>query len=196
MNRLFESIVATEPRNKKGDSPNFGENVEKGAGLVHNRDEPRGYHGDRFIESEMMANYTVRIHSKPGGDMNYDDKNDDRTSEAHHQPDPWVITLDNFLTGDECDALIQLGHGNGWEQEGPSAGFQRSVDVGRLDTRDGTVYGRRSDLRTSETSWCTTGCRTAPVPQRIHQRISALLSIPSEHSEDIQILKYEKGQCT
>jgi hypothetical protein len=119
------------------------------------------------------------------------------------------------MTDDECDALILHGHGgdgqihqhqqqqqlveNGYK-DGTfgGGGFERSVDLGRHNTVDGKVYGRKSDVRTSETSWCTmgSGCRTAEIPQRIHLRISALLDVPPQHSEDFQILKYEVGQCT
>jgi hypothetical protein len=149
----------------------------------------------------LTSNYKVRIYSSPGvGGAR-------STTVAHHRAAaPWVIALDDFLTEEECEAFIQFGHyGTGQQQEQQQqegstvveGGFQRSVDVGHVDAVDGTVHGRRSDVRTSETFWCTKGigCRTAPVPERLHRRISALMGIPTENSEDFQILKYEVGQC-
>ncbi|VEU43549.1 unnamed protein product [Pseudo-nitzschia multistriata] len=100
---------------------------------------------------------------------------------------PWVITLDNFLTDEECDSLIQHGY---------EAGYKRSQDVGKQKF-DGMLESKLSEGRTSENAWCTTrnGCRHATVPKRVLDRLANVVGIPPENSEDLQILKYEKGQC-
>jgi hypothetical protein len=212
LNRLFEKIVGTAVPTNPTTAARTSADAH-GADLANKVEESRRgqQHVDQVTSEVAHAtqlstptNYTVRIYSSPGGGNN-NDKNG-HPLDVQDQPAPWVITLDNFLTEDECDGLIRHGHGGSGRQqqhnegqgEGSGAGFERSVDVGGHNAVDGTVYGRQSGVRTSETSWCTagSGCRTAEIPHRIHQRISALLTIPPQHSEDFQILKYEVGQCT
>jgi hypothetical protein len=97
---------------------------------------------------------------------------------------PWIVTIDDFLSDEECDTLIQHGY---------EMGYRQSIDVEKLDSE----YGRATtNKRTSETAWCSikNGCRNQTTPHQIHQRISNLLEIPTENSEDFQLLKYEVGQ--
>lgn len=135
------------------------------------------------LATSGMTEFSVTVHSRPS---------DDPVVEANIDLDkklpPWVITFDNFLTKDECDSLIQHGY---------ESGYKRSEDVG-AQKFDGTVDGRKSKGRTSENAWCSTrnGCRDKDVPKRIHDRMSMVMGIPPENSEDLQILKYEVGQCT
>ena len=82
LNAMFERIVRTAPGNQS-------ESVS--------------------IE-EGMINYTVRVHSRP------ESLDEDATEEESisfwrdlMQP-PWTITLDNFLSEEECKYLIQLGY--------------------------------------------------------------------------------------
>ena len=79
-----------------------------------------------------MPPYTVTIHGRPGvedGDMD----------------SPWVITLDNFLTDEECDRLVELGH---------EAKYEQSLDVGE-ENFDGSFDGKKSQRRTSKNAWCS-----------------------------------------
>ena len=116
-----------------------------------------------------MPPYTVHVHSSP----------DDNGR-------PWVVTFENFLTKEEAQELIWLGH----QEE-----YKRSEDVGKLKF-DGSFDSKQSTGRTSENAWCSAfkGCRWKEVPSRVLNRISAVTGIPSDHSEDLQLLKYEKGQ--
>ena len=118
----------------------------------------------------VTPNYTVHIHSQPD------------TSRSDASTPPWVITLDHFLTEEECTVMIQLG----FKYE-----YERSIEK-----VEGTYDDIQSDYRTSENSWCSSqrGCRNETIPTRLHQRMADVLSIPPENSEDIQILKYEVGQ--
>jgi hypothetical protein len=102
--------------------------------------------------------------------------------------DPWIVTLDDFLSSEEAYMLVKHGYGEG---------FHRSVDFGGTSHFNGKSVGKVTARRTSETSWCAskTGCRGEKIPRRIHQRISNLLDIPEENSEDFQVLKYDVGQC-
>jgi hypothetical protein len=123
--------------------------------------------------SDHSSGYTATVHS--GGNQALENL-------------PWIITLDNFLSEKECDALIELGI----EQ-----GFQRSMDVGQPTKLDGGASaGKETERRTSASAWCTMECRNKQVPGRVHHRISDLLGIPPENSEDLQVLKYDVGQCT
>ena len=159
LNRMFERIVETAPGNRT---------------LT---DEER-----RQLQLTQMPEYSVTVHSRPS---------DDPVSEVNVSLDrnspPWVITLDGFLTDEECDSLIQHGY---------DAGYKRSEDVGEQKF-DGTVDSKQSRGRTSENAWCSTrnGCREKPVPKSILDRLSMTMGIPPENSEDLQILKYEVGQC-
>lgn len=160
LNSMFERIVETAPGNRT---------------LT---DEDR-----RQLAMTETPEYTVTVHSRPS---------EHASTEINIHQDktlpPWLITFDNFLTAEECDALIQHGY---------DTGYKRSEDVGAQGI-DGIVTGRKSKGRTSENAWCSTknGCREQPVPQRVHERMSTVLGIPPENSEDLQLLKYEVGQCT
>jgi len=158
LNKMFERIVETAPGNRT---------------LT---DEDR-----RQMELSEMPEYTVTVHSHPG-----DDSILDISIEEDRKLPPWLITLDNFLTDEECDAIVQHGY---------DSGYKRSEDVGDQKF-DGTVDSVQSKGRTSENAWCSTktGCREATVPHRILDRMSTIMGIPPDNSEDIQILKYEVGQ--
>lgn len=138
------------------------------------------------LAAAHTPHYTVRVHSRPD-DGGADQVPPSVTSVAHDRSmPPWVITLDDFVTPDECAALIQLGHDHV---------YARSEDVGAIKF-DGTHGSVRSERRTSENAWCSTltGCRDQDVPARLHDRMSAVMGIPADHSEDLQMLKYEVGQ--
>ena len=66
---------------------------------------------ERITQEPYYQQFTPTILSQPGvGIGNF--KNDG----------PWVITLDNVVSEEECDALIELGGVRGYEQ---------SYDVGK-----------------------------------------------------------------
>ena len=127
--------------------------------------------------------YTVRVHSQPA---ELDDMSPQISAALDKSTPPWVVTLDGFLTAEECDAMIQLGY----QHE-----YQVSKDVGGLKF-DGSHEGVLSERRTSENAWCSrfSGCRNESIPTRIHERMANVLGIPPENSEDMQVLKYEVGQ--
>ena len=168
LHNMFTRIVATAPGNRT-----LGE-------------EDR-----RQLTDASMPTYTVAVYSGPdesasaGNEMDIDA---DGTVAAHNSNDkespPWVVVFDNFLTDEECDAMIQLGY---------KYEYKRSEDVGTAKF-DGSYDSVKSEGRTSENAWCTKACREEDIPQRIHERIASILDIPAVNSEDFQILKYEKGQ--
>ena len=163
LNSMFQNIVETAPGNKT---------------LT---DEDR-----RQLAMSEMPEYSVTVHSRPSDHpLTEIDINQDR------ELPPWIITLDNFLTEEECDSIIRHGY---------ESGYKRSVtDAGDASLKfDGTREGKKNRARTSENAWCASknGCREKTVPKRILDRISTVLGISAENSEDLQILKYEVGECT
>lgn len=128
-----------------------------------------------------MTEYSIVVHSQPS-----DKVADEVSIVVDKSLPPWVITFENFLTPEECDELIKLGY---------EYKYERSEDVGAINF-DGTHEGIQNDRRTSENAWCSTfhGCRGKEVPERVHRRMSKVMQIPVNNSEDLQILKYEKGQ--
>lgn len=161
LNQIFERIVETAPGNR----------------TTLTAKERR-----ELVKLEMTE-YTVTVHSRPNAVTNANANSISRDKKL----DPWVIALDNFLTDEECDALIQHGY---------DAGYKRSEDVGALKF-DGTYGSVQSTGRTSENAWCGVAneCRGKTVPKRILNRMSSIMGIPTGNSEDFQILKYEVGQC-
>lgn len=127
--------------------------------------------------------YTVTVHSRPetatptpgeDGMISFDSAKDD--TEA-----PWVVTFDNFLTAEECQHLIDMGH---------KSGYARSTDVGARQV-DGSYSQFKSEGRTSENAWCSSrdGCKEDPIVQRVLQRLAGVTGIPHENYEDFQLLK-------
>jgi len=97
---------------------------------------------------------------------------------------PWVVTLENLLSDEECDRLVQLGHNEGYE---------RSMDVG-AKRFDGTFDAHENPRRTSTNAWCSGDCFDDPMVQEITNRLEQLTGIPSNHSEYWQLLRYEETQ--
>ena len=100
------------------------------------------------------------------------------------QEGPWLVVLDNFLTPEECDILIQLGADKGYHQ---------SIEVGE-EQPDGSYGSVRNDQRTSENAWCTQECYEDNVTQAIHDRMELLTGIDRNNYEYLQLLRYQQGQ--
>jgi prolyl 4-hydroxylase len=157
LNKMFERIVAVAPGNR---TLTEAERQE--------------------LRDKEMTEYSVVVLSRPSEEPVTD------ISSKNDKLPPWIIVVDDFVSDEECDAMIQLGY----EHE-----YKRSADVGALKF-DGTHESVESRRRTSENAWCSehNGCRNETVPTRLHKRMSQVMEIPPENSEDFQILKYEKGQ--
>ena len=59
---------------------------------------------------------------------------------------------------------------------------------------DGTWEAVLSEDRTSTLAWCYEECMEDPIIQRVLDRISNITNIHSNHSDYMQILRYESGQ--
>ena len=158
LNKMFENIVKDAPGNR----------------TLTNEER-------KELKDKMTPEYTVTVHSRPSSSPAIE-----VSSVLDKSLPPWIITFDNFLTPEECQTLIDLGH---------KAGYERSRDVGKQNF-DGSFDGLESTGRTSENAWCSgmKGCRQDEVVQRVMDRMGAVMGIPADNSEDLQILKYEKTQ--
>lgn len=158
LNKIFERIVERAPGNR----------------TLTDEDKQK-------LALSEITEYSVTVHSRPSNgpvmDVNVG---------LDRKLPPWLVTLDDFLTDEECDSLIQHGFDTGYKIS-ENVGFQKF---------DGTVDSIKSTTRTSENAWCSTsnGCREKTVPKRVLDRMSTIMGIPSENSEDFQILKYDVGQ--
>ena len=108
----------------------------------------------------------------------------DTEETAEYKIGPWAVMLENFLTDEEADRLIELG---------AAEGYERSSDVGELKF-DGTYENNVNSGRTSKNSWCQHECYNDTISQRVIQRITDLTNIPEVNSEYLQMLKYEVGE--
>mmetsp|Transcript_19829 Transcript_19829/g.24452 ORF Transcript_19829/g.24452 Transcript_19829/m.24452 type:complete len:599 (+) Transcript_19829:154-1950(+) len=147
--------------------------------------------GERDLTQEQIDagmndfNYVSKIISKPMS------TNDNVTqtiiADSNQATDvidgPWVITLENLITDEECDRLIELGH---------DQGFKQSTE--QSTNRDGSHTGHRvSKRRTSTNAFCR-GCERDKLAKRVQEKIAVITGFPPEFSEDLQLLKYHPGQ--
>ena len=98
---------------------------------------------------------------------------------------PWVVQIEDFLTPDECDILIQLG---------TLQGYKRSTGLNLTQNADGTYGNIVEDVRTSTNTWCLEECHYHPTTQKILQRIEHITNISDTNSEYLQLLHYDVGQ--
>jgi len=91
--------------------------------------------------------------------------------------EPWLVTIDDFLSASECEDILQAGSHSGsqWARSQAGDGVQAA--------------------RTSSTAWCKGGCLSNPTVRKVEQRVSDLMGgIPMENAEPMQVLRYETGQ--
>jgi len=98
---------------------------------------------------------------------------------------PWVISIKNFLTSKECQVLIELG---------TELGYERSATQSGEKNLDGTYKRRTVSSRTSSNTWCRSGCMANATTQQVLQKIVNLTGIPDVNNENLQLLRYEKGE--
>ena len=130
----------------------------------------------RIIQDPYYARYEPKILSKPNQIRT--DSTDDCSL--------WVISLEKFLTDEECDRFVEVAAAEGYERS-------ETVDESLLGL-DGDYEGATIADRTSENAWCSDICRADPIMLNVMNRIENVTGIPKENQEDFQLLKYEKGQ--
>mmetsp|Transcript_32264 Transcript_32264/g.96757 ORF Transcript_32264/g.96757 Transcript_32264/m.96757 type:complete len:490 (-) Transcript_32264:717-2186(-) len=143
---------------------------------------------DQIMEAEVNARYDPVAFSRP---YHPGEKGDKKAEEPREGTEyilgPWVVLLSNFLSEEEAEHLIALGH---------KMEFDISMEVSDTEKNEDGTY--RDDIptegRTSTNAWCSDECHDDPIATRIRKRIEDLTGIPEDYSEDLQLLKYEPGQ--
>lgn len=90
---------------------------------------------------------------------------------------PRAFLYQNFLTEDECEHLIALGEKK----------LERSTVVGSKG-KEGDVHSARTSFGTFITR------RLTPTLSAVEDRVAEYSGIPWRHQEQLQLLRYEKGQ--
>ena len=135
------------------------------------------------VDRTHMPDYEVNVLSRP---MRKEDAFRDADSLDYHVG-PWVVTLDNFLTDEECDRLIELGALEGYERSYLNDQEELTEEEWKLKDEEEDAY------RTSTNSWCKDECYRDPTSIKVRDRIENLTGIPSTYSEYLQMLKYGKS---
>lgn len=94
--------------------------------------------------------------------------------------DPWIVTIDNFITEEEADTIISIPHENAWIQSTAAGAYQA----------DGLIKREISEVRTSRNAWCQAGCDDHPIVQNVLKRMSSTVTVPISNFEHMQILRY------
>lgn len=89
--------------------------------------------------------------------------------------EPLIVVLDNVLSDQECNKLIEFSKDNLKGSKISSSG-----------------EGEVNDIRTSSSMFFQGN--ENDILEKLEKRISAIMCIPIEHAEGIQILKYTPGQ--
>ncbi|TRZ40500.1 2OG-Fe(II) oxygenase [Niallia circulans] len=89
--------------------------------------------------------------------------------------EPLIVVLDNVLSDQECNELIEFSKDNLKRSKISSSG-----------------EGEVNDIRTSSSMFFQGS--EIDLLEKLERRISAIMCIPIEHAEGIQILKYTPGQ--
>ena len=98
---------------------------------------------------------------------------------------PWIISLENFVTDEECTRFIELG---------AEIGYERSEDVADEDLFFGSMDSVQSEGRTSTNAWCMEDCSKDPIVEPVHRRVENLTGFHFNYTEYYQLLRYEPGQ--
>jgi len=97
---------------------------------------------------------------------------------------PWVVTMENVVSQEEADHLIELG---------AIQGYERSTGVGHMKA-DGTHEKSVIPGRTSTNAWCQHVCYENATALTVVERLSQITGINETNSEYLQLLRYEDGQ--
>lgn len=95
----------------------------------------------------------------------------------YHSYNPLIYTIDNFLTDDECNEIINLSE---------EYKFRRGYVL------DSDSENSLSELRTNSLIWIDHN-KTKNV-KRVIDKIASLVSLPSDNAEDMQLIRYNKSE--
>lgn len=122
---------------------------------------------ERMLRVAQENNWQPAVWSRPpSGDISASDGDTEKIADG-----PWVITLENFLSQNEIDVLLEWGAKNGYERS----------QAGDMIISD----------RTSSHAWCGADCSSHEVVSTLMRRISTVTGIDVLNFESLQLLKYE-----
>jgi prolyl 4-hydroxylase len=137
------------------------------------------------------VNYTAKVLSRPSLEP---DTNLPLGAIDYHVGGPWIVVLEDFLTTEECNRLIELGDIIGRirstiEEEIDDDEYENDEDGERLDQ---VKEDEEKPWRTSSTAWCEDKiCAEDPVVKRVQQRIGLTTGVTDDdYYEMLQLLKY------
>ena len=144
------------------------------------------------------VNYTVNVLSRPSLNPKIH-TNMSRDSIDFHIGGPWIVVLEDFLSPEECDRLIELGYALGRERstihddpdEEEDENDKEETEVNDEAVKE-EIQEEEEAWRTSTTAWCKEEvCMEDPIAKRIHDRIGFTTGVTDEsYYEYFQLLKY------
>mmetsp|Transcript_39945 Transcript_39945/g.96406 ORF Transcript_39945/g.96406 Transcript_39945/m.96406 type:complete len:479 (-) Transcript_39945:128-1564(-) len=139
-----------------------------------------GENGISTPKSFDIPDHVAPLLVPPPPDMSED--SDGEGSEIKYGP--WIVTIEDFVTQDQVDAL--KGHGE-------RQGYSRSYDGVQKD--DGSWERIPVEWRTSGESFCNSPqCLEDPAVRDLMANVTSTLGIPESHCDYLQLLKYTTGQ--
>ena len=107
-------------------------------------------------------------------------KSDGTAAPGGKEDGPWVVLPENFLTEEEADRIVNIGHAQGYERS------VKTTSPGQSETTSG---------RTSDNTWCQEpSCMEDPLVAQVLERIATTTKSTTKHSEHLQLLRYVPGQ--
>ena len=112
--------------------------------------------------------------------------------------EPWVVTIDDFLSNAEVDGLLAAVGTRNLASSDPALEVSPEEGVCPNTPHDELVGGVGANIndgrRSSTSAWCDSPeCQQDEVIQRIRRRAETLLRVPMANAEYLQVLRYEKG---
>lgn len=134
---------------------------------------------DNADGSGEYTRYNPKAFSRP------QKRRDGTLVEGVERDGPWIVLLENFVSDEEADRMIEVGK---------EKGYERSADVGK-EKPDGSHESLVSESRTSHNTWCQEpSCYEDPLVSKVIERIANVTKTDVTNSEYLQLLQYEPGQ--
>mmetsp|Transcript_15816 Transcript_15816/g.43751 ORF Transcript_15816/g.43751 Transcript_15816/m.43751 type:complete len:583 (-) Transcript_15816:248-1996(-) len=133
-----------------------------------------------YPDGDERPLYASTVLSRPALDPSIHNKSIPLSSLKSYVGGPWIVVLDDFLTDEECDRLIQLGDKIGRDE----SSIEEEDEEGE------------EPWRTSTTAWCSDDfCLNDPIVQTIQRKIGLTTGVLDDnYYEHLQLLKYVPGQ--
>ncbi|KAK1735935.1 prolyl 4-hydroxylase alpha subunit-like protein [Skeletonema marinoi] len=117
----------------------------------------------------IVRDYDVQILSQP----------------TQEQDKPWIVTIDDFVSDEEINLILDYGQKTGYEQAGEVYSGNHAAPA-------------KTQKRTSETSWCGfqfgDTCFEEPLIKGLLNRVYNVTHVPIPNFNEMQILRYQPGQ--